>query len=166
MLTIIEFLMKVPPAVWYCYVFIIRQEGQQDKKKGGGDGGNRTNIADRGCDDSECITAICPDSNAAGQTTNRNGDKNVLNMDLSYIRKTPAGLFGKECGAGNQENTKSGGGNLMSKEERKEMIERLAEKFASLPDSEKSFIAGYMARAEEENARREQRKPELVAQCF
>ncbi len=54
----------------------------------------------------------------------------------------------------------------MSKEERKEMIERLAEKFASLPDSEKSFIAGYMARAEEENARREQRKPELVAQCF
>lgn len=54
----------------------------------------------------------------------------------------------------------------MSKEERKEMIERLAEKFESLPDSEKSFIAGYMARAEEENARREQRKPELVAQCF
>ena len=33
MLTIIEFLMKVPPAVWYCCVFIIRQEGQQDKKK-------------------------------------------------------------------------------------------------------------------------------------
>lgn len=140
--------------------------GAAGQEKGGGDGGNRTNIADRGCDDSECITAICPDINAAGQTTNRNGDKNVINMDLSYIRKTPAGVFGKECGAGNHKNTESRGGNLMSKEERKEMIERLAEKFASLPDSEKSFIAGYMARAEEENARREQRKPELVAQCF
>ena len=54
----------------------------------------------------------------------------------------------------------------MSKEERKEMVERLAEKFASLPDSEKSFIAGYMARAEEENARQQQRKLELATQCF
>ena len=52
--------------------------GAAGQAKGGGDGGNRTNIADRGCDDSECITAICPDSNAAGQTTNRNGDKNIL----------------------------------------------------------------------------------------
>lgn len=40
----------------------------------------------------------------------------------------------------------------MSKEERKETVERLAEKFASLSESEKSFIAGYMARAEEECA--------------
>lgn len=38
----------------------------------------------------------------------------------------------------------------MSKEEKREMVERLAKKFVSLPDSEKSFIAGYMARAEEE----------------
>lgn len=38
----------------------------------------------------------------------------------------------------------------MSKEERKEMVERLAEKFVSLKAPEKSFIAGYMARVEEE----------------
>lgn len=44
----------------------------------------------------------------------------------------------------------------MSKKERKETAERLAEKFALLTDSGKSFIAGYMARAEEENARRKQ----------
>lgn len=50
----------------------------------------------------------------------------------------------------------------MSKKERKETIERIAEKFALLPDSEKSFIAGYMARAEEENARQQQKK-EYVA---
>ncbi|MCD7836119.1 MAG: hypothetical protein LUG83_05665 [Lachnospiraceae bacterium] len=40
----------------------------------------------------------------------------------------------------------------MSKEERKETVERIAEKFASLQDNEKSFIAGYMARAEEDAA--------------
>lgn len=42
----------------------------------------------------------------------------------------------------------------MSKDERKETVERIAEKFASLQDNEKSFIAGYMARAEEECAAR------------
>ena len=42
----------------------------------------------------------------------------------------------------------------MSKDERKETTERIAEKFASLPDAEKSFIAGYMARVEEEYAKR------------
>jgi hypothetical protein len=69
--------------------------GATGQAKGGGDGGNRENIADRGCDDFECITAICTDSNAAGQATNRNGDKNVLNMDLSYIGKIACRLFRK-----------------------------------------------------------------------
>ena len=142
--------------------------GATGQAKGGGDGGNRENIADRGCDDFECITAICTDSNAAGQTTNRNGDKNVLNMDLSYIRKTPAGVFGKECGAGNQEDTESRGGNLMSREERKEVIEEMAKKFTGLEEKDKSFIVGYMTGIQEERAKweRQQRKPELVAQCF
>lgn len=45
----------------------------------------------------------------------------------------------------------------MSKNERKETVERIAEKFASLPDSQKSFIAGYMARVEEEHAERERK---------
>lgn len=42
----------------------------------------------------------------------------------------------------------------MSKEERKETVERIAEKFVSLQENEKAFIAGYMARAAEENARK------------
>ena len=42
----------------------------------------------------------------------------------------------------------------MSKDERKETVERIAEKFASLQENEKSFIAGYMERAEEECATR------------
>ncbi len=44
----------------------------------------------------------------------------------------------------------------MSKEERKDTVERIAEKFKSLQDNEKSFIAGYMARAEEESARKKE----------
>ena len=132
--------------------------GAAGQAKGGGDGGNRTNIADRGCDDSECITAICPDSNAAGQTTNRNGDKNVINMDLSYIGKTPAGVFGKECGAGNQENTESRGGNVMSKKERKEVLEEMAEKFTGLEEKDKSFIVGYMTGIQEERAKWERQQ--------
>lgn len=50
----------------------------------------------------------------------------------------------------------------MSNEERKETVERLAEKFASLPDSDKSFIAGYMARAEEECATVKKKEPAVV----
>lgn len=41
------------------------------------------------------------------------------------------------------------GGFVMSKEERKEMIERLAKKFTSLPESEKKFITGYMVGTQE-----------------
>lgn len=73
---------------------------KQDKGKGGGDGGNRANIADRGCEDSERITAVCEDSDAAGQTPHRNSNQNVLNMDISHIRKTLAGLLRKGCYAG------------------------------------------------------------------
>ena len=65
--------------------------------KGGGDSGNRTHIADRGCDDSECITAVRENWDAAGKVANRNGDKNVINMDLSHIGEIIAGIFGKEC---------------------------------------------------------------------
>lgn len=49
----------------------------------------------------------------------------------------------------------------MSKKEREEAVERIAEKFASLQELEKSFIAGYMARVEEENARHQQQKANL-----
>lgn len=48
------------------------------------------------------------------------------------------------------------GGNHMS-EEKKEMVERLAQKFVSLPDAEKSFVAGYMAGKEEERAKWEKK---------
>lgn len=57
-------------------------------------------------------------------------------MDLSYIRKTSAGVFWKKCGAGNQENTESRG-DVMSKKERKEVIEEMAEKFAGLEEKDK-----------------------------
>lgn len=42
----------------------------------------------------------------------------------------------------------------MSKDERKDTVERIAEKFATLQDTQKAFVAGYMARAEEEDASR------------
>lgn len=42
-------------------------------------------------------------------------------------------------------------------EEKKEMVERLAQKFVSLPDAEKSFVAGYMAGKEEERAKWEKK---------
>ena len=41
----------------------------------------------------------------------------------------------------------------MTKEERKEFIEKLIKKFKKLPESEKSFVAGYMAGKEEERAK-------------
>jgi len=43
-------------------------------------------------------------------------------------------------------------------EERKALIERLAEKFVSLEDSEKSFVAGYMAGKEEECSKWERKQ--------
>lgn len=43
-------------------------------------------------------------------------------------------------------------------EEKREMVERLTQKFVTLPDSEKSFIAGYMAGKEEERAKWERKE--------
>lgn len=40
------------------------------------------------------------------------------------------------------------------KKEKNEMVERIAEKFILLSDSEKSFIAGYMVRAAEESGQK------------
>ena len=45
----------------------------------------------------------------------------------------------------------------MKNEKRKDQIERLAKKFAQLSDSEKSFIAGYIAGKEEEKAKWEKK---------
>jgi hypothetical protein len=42
------------------------------------------------------------------------------------------------------------GGNEVSKEEKKVMIEKLAEKFATMNTEDKSFIVGYMTGKEEE----------------
>ena len=38
----------------------------------------------------------------------------------------------------------------MSKDERKEMIENIAERFTQMDDVDKSYIAGYMAGKQEE----------------
>lgn len=43
-------------------------------------------------------------------------------------------------------------------ESKRELIERLSKKFASLPDPDKKFIAGYMAGREEERAKWEQKE--------
>lgn len=43
----------------------------------------------------------------------------------------------------------------MEKEKKRAAIEGVAEKFVMLPESDKSFIAGYMAGMQEERARRE-----------
>jgi hypothetical protein len=63
-------------------------------------GGNRmdmrTNIADRGSSNPQCITAIREGSNAAGKTPDRNGGADVLNLDVSHFGKTACRLFRKE----------------------------------------------------------------------
>lgn len=52
----------------------------------------------------------------------------------------------------------------MSKDERKEMIENIAEQFTQMDDADKSYIAGYMAGKQEECQKWEQRsKEERVA---
>lgn len=43
----------------------------------------------------------------------------------------------------------------MSKEERKELIERIAEKFTRTSEDRKDFIAGYLTRAMEEHGKHE-----------
>lgn len=42
----------------------------------------------------------------------------------------------------------------MSKDERKEMIENIAERFTQMDDVDKSYIAGYMAGKQEERQKR------------
>ena len=44
----------------------------------------------------------------------------------------------------------------MSKDERKEMIENIAERFTQMDDVDKSYIAGYMAGKQEERQKWEQ----------
>lgn len=46
----------------------------------------------------------------------------------------------------------------MSKDERKQMIEEMAEKFTGLKENDKSFIVGYMTGRQEERQRWEQRQ--------
>ena len=49
------------------------------------------------------------------------------------------------------------GGLDMSKEERKELVERTAEKFTRLENEQKAFVAGYVARAMEEHGQCKQK---------
>ena len=51
----------------------------------------------------------------------------------------------------------------MSKEEKKAMIERLAEKFTTMDTEDKSFIVGYMTGKEEERLKWEKRGTEMAA---
>lgn len=46
----------------------------------------------------------------------------------------------------------------MSKDERKKLIEAMAEKFTGLEENDKSFIVGYMTGRQEERQRWEQRQ--------
>lgn len=46
----------------------------------------------------------------------------------------------------------------MSKNERKKLIEAMAEKFTGLEENDKSFIVGYMTGRQEERQRWEQRQ--------
>lgn len=51
----------------------------------------------------------------------------------------------------------------MSKDERKEMIENIAERFTQMDDADKSYIAGYMAGKQEERQKWEQQRKTAVA---
>lgn len=51
----------------------------------------------------------------------------------------------------------------MSKDERKEMIENIAERFTQMDDVDKSYIAGYMAGKQEERQKWEQQGKTEVA---
>jgi len=59
-----------------------------------------------------------------------------------------------------------GGTFMTAKAKKREMVEGIAEKFLLLPESDKSFIAGYLTGKEEERARWQQeqeRKQAAVA---
>ncbi len=51
----------------------------------------------------------------------------------------------------------------MEKAKRKELIESMAEKFVLLPESDKAYIAGYMAGIQEERAKWEKRQQAATA---
>ena len=51
----------------------------------------------------------------------------------------------------------------MSKDERKEMIENIAERFTQMDDADKSYIAGYLVGKEEERQKWEQQRKTAVA---
>lgn len=48
----------------------------------------------------------------------------------------------------------------MSKDERKEMIEKIAKGFTEMDDADKSYIAGYMVGKQEERQKWEKQKKE------
>lgn len=52
----------------------------------------------------------------------------------------------------------------MSKDERKEMIENIAERFTQIDDVDKSYIAGYMAGKQEERQKWEQQERQRLQQ--
>ena len=54
----------------------------------------------------------------------------------------------------------------MSKDERKEMIENIAERFTQMDDVDKSYIAGYMAGKQEERQKWEQQGKTAVATAW
>lgn len=51
----------------------------------------------------------------------------------------------------------------MSKDERKEMIESIAERFTEMDDADKSYIAGYMVGKQEERQKWEKQQEATVA---
>ena len=51
----------------------------------------------------------------------------------------------------------------MEKAKKREMIESMAEKFVLLPESDKAYIAGYMAGIQEERAKWEKRQQAATA---
>ena len=51
---------------------------------------------------------------------------------------------------------------MTEKAKKREMIENVAEKFLLLPDSDKSFIAGFVLGKEEERAKREREKKQAA----
>lgn len=52
---------------------------------------------------------------------------------------------------------------IYAKDERKEMIENIAERFTQMDDVDKSYIAGYMAGKQEERQKWEQQGKTAVA---
>ena len=52
---------------------------------------------------------------------------------------------------------------MTAKAKKREMVEGIAEKFLLLPESDKSFIAGYLTGKEEERARWQQERKQAAA---